>query len=206
MISASSSTRSSTPAWLQAARSSPEGSWHDCVRADASRHPIRRDARGSARSGIAAPLCRREPRAVKPADMIEVQMAGEHDLDVVRRVTRHRRAHGRGDSCVRDRRSRRSWHPVLSPQPASMSSVCSPRTISGRIPSVMRLRSSGGERALPERRAARRRTSRRRRGERTHRTSVMSSRSPQPKPQGRAQDGSPAGRSLFQLDQHAVRR
>ena len=35
---------------------------------------------------------------------------------------------------------------ILSPQPASMSSVRSPRTTSGRIPSGMRCRSSGGSR------------------------------------------------------------
>ena len=54
---------------------------------------------------------RRCARAVKAADMIEVQVAGEHDVDVVRRQP------GFGERMVeviaraRARRSRRSWRP-----------------------------------------------------------------------------------------------
>ena len=80
------------------------------------------------------------------ADMIEVQVAGHDDVDVFGGQAGFGQRRDRDGSRARARRSRALFASILSPQPASMSSVLSPRTISGRMPSGIRLRSSGGSR------------------------------------------------------------
>ena len=140
------------------------------------------------------------------ARVIEVQVRGEHDVDVLGRTGPPRRAHGRDAAPAPRRRCRGTSRPLCRPGPASMIIVRAPRTMSGRIASVIRLRSS----AAPSSTTATFGTvpnieppSRRKKP--SHRE--MSSRSPSengwiadaPAP------GSVDGR-LFQLDQHAVRR
>ena len=121
------------------------------------------------------------------------------------RQARPRPASDRGDRRARGRRSRRSSRPSCRRSRRRSAPSCSPRTSSGRMPSGMRLRSSGGSRfshsvrgttpniAPPSRR-------------RNPSDRVMSSRSPSvwPRPavRERARHARPA---LLQLDQHAVR-
>ena len=83
MISASSSTSVEHAGLLRAARSSPAGSWRGCARADAWRRPTRRDARRSAPAESAGRARRRRRALGEAADVIEVQVAGQHDVDVV---------------------------------------------------------------------------------------------------------------------------
>ena len=68
------------------------GSWRGCARADASHPPTRRGGRRSARAGSAARTAPDRVARGEAAGVIEVQVRGEHDVDVVRRDARRRRA------------------------------------------------------------------------------------------------------------------
>ena len=75
-------------------------------------------------SEIAARCARRRSRAREAADVIEMQMAGDDDVDVVGATGRLRRASDRGGSGDRARRCPRSSRPSCRRIPASISIVC----------------------------------------------------------------------------------
>ena len=127
----------------RAARSCPADSSRGSARADASHPPTRRGGRRTARAGNAARTRPSASRIGEAAGVIEVQVGGEHDVDVARRdagLGQRDRDGARG----RRRRCRGTSRSPCRRSPASMSIVRAPRTSSGRIASVMRLRSSAG--------------------------------------------------------------